>query len=74
MGPFSQGATTGGTGAAQEVEGRGGALLAEWARARPWGGRTAEGAACAIEGAGPRRGRAVQAAVAVWLQVERGAW
>lgn len=73
LGPLGQGAATGGTSAAQEVEGRGGTLLAQRAPAGPRRGRAAEGAARAIEGALPGRGRAVQGAVGVRLQVERGA-
>ena len=71
LGPFGQGADTGRADTAQEVKGRGGTLLSERAGAR--GRRTAEGAACSIEGAGPGRGRAVRAAVGIRLQVELGA-
>lgn len=53
LGPLRQGAATRRAGAAQVVEGRGGTLLAERALAGPWGGRTAERAACAIKGTGP---------------------
>lgn len=73
LGPLGQGAATRRAGATQEVEGRGRTLLAERALAGPWGGRTAERAACTIKGTGPGRGRAFQTAVAVRLQVERGA-
>lgn len=73
LGPLGQGAAPRGAGAGQQVEGRRGTLLAVGARAGPWGRRTTQGAASAVVGTGPGRGRAVQAAVGVRLQVDGGA-